>query len=59
MLSTFIFLVGLAGAGLLSYGAWLAYAPAGFIVGGVLSLMWSFLMARAGQSQPASADEDQ
>jgi hypothetical protein len=27
---------GLAGIGLASYGAWLMYQPAGFIVGGVL-----------------------
>jgi hypothetical protein len=30
---------GLAGAGLISYGAWLVYVPAGFIVGGVLVLI--------------------
>jgi hypothetical protein len=31
-------LVGLGGAGLISYGAWLMYPPAGFIVAGVLIL---------------------
>jgi hypothetical protein len=31
-------LCALAGAGLLSYGAWLIYEPSGFIVGGALLL---------------------
>jgi hypothetical protein len=29
---------GVAGAGLVSYGAWLAWAPAGFVVAGVFLL---------------------
>jgi hypothetical protein len=29
-------LAGLSGVGLVSYGAWLVYPPAGFIVGGTL-----------------------
>jgi len=28
----------IAGTGILSYGAWLAYPPAGFIVGGALTI---------------------
>lgn len=32
-------LCALSGAGLMSYGAWLVYRPAGFIVGGVLLLL--------------------
>ena len=28
--------VGICGAALMAYGAWLIYAPAGFIVGGVM-----------------------
>lgn len=31
-------LPGLAGVGILAYGAWLAWEPAGFIVGGMLLL---------------------
>lgn len=31
-------LMTLSGAGLISYGAWLVYEPAGFIVGGTLAL---------------------
>jgi hypothetical protein len=29
---------GIAGAGLIAYGAWLIYPPAGFITGGALIL---------------------
>ncbi|EJZ0950320.1 hypothetical protein OM304_23805 [Escherichia albertii] len=37
-------LVGVLGALLLSYGTWLIYPPAGFVVAGVLC--WSWLVAR-------------
>jgi len=40
-------LAGLAGAGLVAYGAWLIYVPAGFIVGGVLLILAAVLAARA------------
>lgn len=36
----------IAGAGLLSYGAWLVYEPAGYIVGGVLVLTQAVYLAR-------------
>ncbi|MEG0716076.1 MAG: hypothetical protein RSE33_06255 [Hafnia sp.] len=39
-------LVGVLGAFLLAYGAWLIYPPAGFIVAGALCLLWSWLVAR-------------
>ncbi|MCJ3024296.1 hypothetical protein LLF05_05870 [Escherichia coli] len=39
-------LVGVLGALLLAYGAWLIYPPAGFVVGGALCLCWSWLVAR-------------
>lgn len=35
----------LAGAGCVSYGAWLIYPPAGFIVGGLLLLVGGYLGA--------------
>lgn len=35
-----------AGAGGIAYGAWLVYAPAGYIVGGVLLLTAGVLAAR-------------
>ncbi len=40
-------LSGLAGAGLVSYGMWLIYAPYGFITGGILLLAGAFLSAKA------------
>ncbi|CAB4167394.1 hypothetical protein UFOVP860_17 [uncultured Caudovirales phage] len=40
-------LTGLAGAGLVAYGAWLIYPPAGFIVGGVLLIVAAALAALA------------
>lgn len=36
---------GLAGVGLVSYGAWDAYHPAGFIVGGALLLAGAWIAA--------------
>ncbi|EEZ9025318.1 hypothetical protein ABSY27_12145 [Escherichia coli] len=39
-------LVGVLGALLLAYGAWLIYPPAGFVVAGGLCLLWSWLVAR-------------
>lgn len=35
-----------AGAATISYGAWLIYAPAGFIAGGALLVAGGVLMAR-------------
>lgn len=43
----FIFIVGLLGAAALAYGASLYSPPLGWVVGGLLSLLWSFLMSRA------------
>jgi len=40
---------GLGGAGLCAYGAWLIYAPAGFIAGGVLLLAGAWLSARGAE----------
>ena len=39
-------LVGVLGALLLAYGAWLIYPPAGFVVAGALCLFWSGRVAR-------------
>jgi len=38
----------LAGASSLSYGAWLVYPPAGFIVGGLLLLAAGILASKGG-----------
>lgn len=37
-----------AGAASLSYGAWLAWSPAGFLVAGGLAIAAGITMARAG-----------
>lgn len=34
---------GLAGAGLVSYGAWMIYPPAGYIVAGILCMVIALL----------------
>lgn len=39
--------VGVAGAALVAYGAWLIYEPAGFIVGGAMLLAAAWLSAKA------------
>ena len=43
----FIFIVGLLGAAALAYGASLYAPPLGWIVGGLLCLIWSLMMSRA------------
>ena len=48
MLMTFLsFFIGLAGAALLSAGAWLISPPAGLITCGSIFLLWSFLIAKS------------
>jgi len=47
LISILTFLIGLAGALLVAFGAWLVFPPAGYIVGGLLCLVWSFMSARA------------
>ena len=39
--------VGIAGAGLVSYGAWLIYQPAGYITAGGFLLAAAWLWAKA------------
>lgn len=38
-------LAALVGIGLMSYGAWLAYRPAGYITGGILLLAGAWISA--------------
>ena len=38
-------LAGLCGVGLVSYGAWLIYPPAGFITAGILLIVGALLIA--------------
>lgn len=51
------FLVGLVGAALVAFGAWLLAPAAGYIVAGVLCLAWSWLAARAGARQTPPTEE--
>ena len=50
-------LAGLAGVAAISTGAWMAWPPAGFMVGGALVLAGALLSARQDASPP-SADGD-
>jgi len=45
-------IAGLGGVGLVSYGAWLIYPPAGFIIGGGLLIVGVLLVALG--NRPAS-----
>ncbi len=47
MLNIICFLIGLAGAVLLSYGAWLILPSIGFITAGFLCLLWSYLVSKS------------
>jgi membrane-bound ClpP family serine protease len=49
---------GVAGAALIAYGAWLIYAPAGFISAGVLLLVGVLFSARGrtGASNPSPTE---
>jgi hypothetical protein len=38
-------LAGLCGVGLISYGAWLIYTPAGFITAGIMLIVGALLIA--------------
>ncbi|MDH6273585.1 hypothetical protein [Rhizobium leguminosarum] len=42
--------IGLIGAGAIAYGAWLIFAPAGFIVAGVLMIAFALLTAPRSQA---------
>lgn len=42
-------LAGISGAGCMTYGAWLAYRPAGFVLGGAFLITASFLLARTSE----------
>lgn len=39
----------IGGAGGISYGAWLVYAPAGYVAGGVFALVAGIVLARGGE----------
>lgn len=43
-------LVGLSGVGLVAYGAWLIYPPAGFITAGFLLIVGALMVALGNRS---------
>ena len=45
-------LAGLAGVGLVSYGAWMIYPPAGFVAGGLLLIVGALLAALGNRMAP-------
>lgn len=47
LITVLSFIIGLVGVGLLSTGAWLISPSVGFITGGLICLLWSFLIARS------------
>lgn len=49
------FLIGLIGAGLVSYGAWLWTPAAGFITAGFICLFWSWMTSRLAVSNQAQS----
>lgn len=54
ILTIFTPLVGVLGALLLSFGAWMIYPPAGYIAGGLLCLTWSWLVAKLISNMPVN-----
>lgn len=44
---------GFAGAGLIAYGAWLFWEPAGFIVGGILLIAAAMLFGKRFSPEPS------
>ena len=43
----FTFMIGLFGAALISFGAWMVFPPAGVIAAGLFCLLASYFAARA------------
>lgn len=51
-------LVGILGAALVAFGAWMVLPAAGYITGGMLCLVWSCMVSRAAaRRQPAGEEE--
>ena len=51
-------LVGVAGAVLLTYGVWLIYPPAGFMIAGLLCLLWPWLVSSMLGRNPTMPDKE-
>jgi hypothetical protein len=50
-------IAGLAAVAAISYGAWLAWPPAGYMVGGALVLAGALLSARHDVPAPAGSED--
>ncbi|WP_294844454.1 hypothetical protein [uncultured Gilliamella sp.] len=46
MLNIIIFLIGILGVALVSYGAWLILPACGFITAGCIFIMWSYFASK-------------
>lgn len=46
MLNIIIFLIGILGGALVSYGAWLILPACGFITAGCIFIMWSYFASK-------------
>nr|WP_294549941.1 hypothetical protein [uncultured Rhodopila sp.] len=47
-------LAGIAGAGLVSWGVWQIYPPAGYVAGGILLMAGAWFAARGNVAPPAA-----
>lgn len=47
IVNSYSFVIGMVGIAAITYGAWLMYNPAAYLVGGVLLLIHSYLVAKA------------
>lgn len=46
MLNIIIFLIGILGVALVSYGAWLILPACGFITAGCILILWSYFASK-------------
>lgn len=49
LIAIFTFITGIMGALIVSYGAWLVYAPAGYLTAGIFLMATSYFWARSAQ----------
>lgn len=47
IVNSYSFFIGMAGIAAITYGAWLIYKPAAYLVGGFLLLIHSYLTAKS------------
>lgn len=59
LMNIIAFLIGLIGLSAICYGAWSVFEPAGFIVGGVFMLWWSYLASSSMNSLPKKKHQEE